>query len=288
MGYIHIYNLYKDQSIFLFKECYALEKIHGTSAHIHYDSRTKKITFFPGGEKSYRFEALFDVEFLQKQFEALNSDYTIYGEAYGGEQQQMSETYGPKLKFVAFDVSFKNNIWKNVPDAAYFCKNYLKLEFVDYVKVPATIEALDAERDRESVQAIRNGMGHGKKREGIVVRPVYECLLNFNKRVIGKHKAIEFQETKTEKRPQDDITILTDAKEIAEEWVTENRLEHILQKFPETPTLKDIKKVIGAMILDIYREGAGEIVESKSVENAIAKATVDLFRKSVSLFRKND
>jgi intein/homing endonuclease len=29
MGYQHIENLYKNQTIFLFKECYALEKIHG-------------------------------------------------------------------------------------------------------------------------------------------------------------------------------------------------------------------------------------------------------------------
>ena len=30
MGYMHIDNLYKDQRILQFKECYALEKIHGT------------------------------------------------------------------------------------------------------------------------------------------------------------------------------------------------------------------------------------------------------------------
>lgn len=29
MGYLHISNLYKDIDILLFKECYALEKIHG-------------------------------------------------------------------------------------------------------------------------------------------------------------------------------------------------------------------------------------------------------------------
>lgn len=29
MGYIHIENLYKNRAILLFKECYALEKIHG-------------------------------------------------------------------------------------------------------------------------------------------------------------------------------------------------------------------------------------------------------------------
>ena len=36
MGYRHIENLYRPraQTILLFRECYALEKIHGTSAHV--------------------------------------------------------------------------------------------------------------------------------------------------------------------------------------------------------------------------------------------------------------
>ncbi len=34
MGYLHIDNLYKNQTIRLFRECYALEKVHGTSAHV--------------------------------------------------------------------------------------------------------------------------------------------------------------------------------------------------------------------------------------------------------------
>jgi hypothetical protein len=34
MGYAHINNLYKDQEILIFKHVWALEKIHGTSAHI--------------------------------------------------------------------------------------------------------------------------------------------------------------------------------------------------------------------------------------------------------------
>ena len=32
MGYLHIENLYKAQDILLFRECYALEKVHGTAA----------------------------------------------------------------------------------------------------------------------------------------------------------------------------------------------------------------------------------------------------------------
>jgi hypothetical protein len=32
MAYLHIENLYKARDIMLFRECYAMEKIHGTSA----------------------------------------------------------------------------------------------------------------------------------------------------------------------------------------------------------------------------------------------------------------
>ena len=48
MGYLHIDNLYKAQDILNFKTCYALEKIHGTSAHLKWDNG--ELTFFSGGE----------------------------------------------------------------------------------------------------------------------------------------------------------------------------------------------------------------------------------------------
>jgi hypothetical protein len=112
--------------------------------------------------------------------------------------------------------------------------------------------------------------------------------LNYNKRVIAKHKALDFQETKTEKKVTENIQVLTDAAQIANEWVTHRRLEYVLQKIiaqrqdeallqqqePEPLTIK----VIHGMILDVYREAAGEIVESKAVEKAISKVTLDLFR----------
>ena len=36
MAYHHIDNLYRNQDVLLFKEVYALEKIHGTSAHVSF------------------------------------------------------------------------------------------------------------------------------------------------------------------------------------------------------------------------------------------------------------
>src|SRR5882724_1670874 len=107
MGYLSIPNLYRPeaQQILAFKQVYALEKIHGTSAHITWTGT--EVQFFSGGEPFAKFKALFDEEKLKTVFEEkfhILHRATVYGEAYGGKQQGMSATYGPSLKFVAFDV----------------------------------------------------------------------------------------------------------------------------------------------------------------------------------------
>ena len=51
MGYLHIDNLYKNQDILMFKECYAMEKIHGTSAHVSFKAvpdQQATVGFFSG------------------------------------------------------------------------------------------------------------------------------------------------------------------------------------------------------------------------------------------------
>jgi len=64
MSYLSIDNLYKNQTILLFKECYAMEKIHGTSAHISYQN--SNIGFFSGGSKHEDFIKLFNREELKQ------------------------------------------------------------------------------------------------------------------------------------------------------------------------------------------------------------------------------
>lgn len=108
MGYLHINNLYKDQDILKFREDYAPEKIHGTSANISYNNKT--LHLFPGGENYNRFLALFDKEILKKKIEQLGVDkIVIYGEAYGGKCQGCKDIYGDELKFVVFDVKIGTN-----------------------------------------------------------------------------------------------------------------------------------------------------------------------------------
>ena len=314
MSYMHINNLYKDLRIFNFKECYALEKIHGTSSHIAFkyedvdcyecsgtgqsprgygDSsdcgtcgktgkiKKVKITFFSGGAAFQNFVSLFNKIELEDKFIALgHNEVKVYGEAYGGKLQGMSHTYGPNLKFVGFEVQI-NETWLNVENAADVCKK-LGLDFVDYVRIPTTLEAIDVEKIKPSAQAIKNGVENPLRiREGIVIRPIEEYLDNRGNRIITKHKNEWANENKTNREVTGEkLEVLNKAQDIAQEWVNDMRLEHVLDAFPEASTT-DIPKIIEAMYQDVIREAEGEIIESKDLKKAIYTKTAVMFKKKL-------
>jgi len=209
-------------------------------------------------------------------------DVTVFGEAFGGKCQGMSSTYGKELKFVVFDVKIDKN-WLDVPNAEDVAKK-LGLEFVDYVKIKTDLDFINAERDKDSTQAIRNGCGEGKMREGVVLRPLIEVTKNNGSRVIAKHKREEFSETKTRREVNpEQLKILEDAKAIAEEWVTAQRLGHVLDKLGNPTEMEKTGEVIKAMIEDILREAKGEIKESKEALQAIGKKTALMYKSKISL-----
>jgi len=280
MGYLHIDNLYRNIDILLFRYCYALEKIHGTSAGIRWDSTNVHLS--SGGEDHIKFAKLFDVDSLKIKFQELFDDgVVIYGEAYGGKQQGMSATYGKELKFVVFDVKV-NGVWVNVPNAEDITKKF-GLEFVSYHKIRTTMKALDRERDLPSVQAKRNGIKESKLREGIVLRPLIELITNNGERVISKHKADNFIETKTKREVNPDkLAVLKEAGDIAEEWVTPMRLTHVLDKIGNPDDISATGSVIKAMLEDVIREAEGEIIESKEARTAIGRKTAMLFKNRIS------
>lgn len=275
MGYLHVKNLYAEQDILMFKECFALEKIHGTSAHIGWNGT--KLSFFSGGASHDNFVALFNADtiiakLIELGFNTDDRKVTVYGEAYGGKEQGMSVTYGKELKFIVFDVRI-GDCWLNVPKAEEFAIS-LGLEFIHYKRVSTDLAALDAERDADSEQAIRNGVGAGKKREGVVIRPLIELTKNNGSRVITKHKRDEFRETKSPRPVVDPakMKILEDANAIAEDWVTAMRLQHVLDKLPGH-SIEKMREVIAAMTEDVLREGENEIVVNDTVKKAIGKRT---------------
>lgn len=295
MGYMKIPNLYNDTRIFNFEECYAMEKIHGTSAHIRWDG--KEVIFFSGGEKHENFVKLFNVEDLKVTFTELcgENSLTVYGEAYGGKQQGMSDTYGKELKFIAFDVRMGDGTWLTVPEAEAFVTLALDLEFVDYVKVATKLHLLDAERDMPSVQAHKNGISEDKVREGIVIRPIQEEVDHKGNRIITKHKCAAFSEVEHVKMV--DLEALEEKNRkavLADAWVTEMRLHHVLDKVKadrieaahqmgddtiDTPfDMKDTSIIIGAMVKDVMAESEGQLVWDKAMGSAVASATARLFK----------
>jgi hypothetical protein len=282
MGYMHIDNLYKTQDILLFREAYALEKVHGTSAHVSISTTINgplSISLFSGGEKQALFESLFDLQELSEKFLLLGRPQVrIYGEAYGGKCQGMRATYGGALRFIVFDVQI-GDWWLDVPNAEQVATG-LGLEFVPYAKVSTDLASLDAERDRDSEVAIRRGMGAGHKREGIVLRPLIEVTKNNGSRIIAKHKREEFSERSTPQKvvDPDKLAVLTAASAIASEWVTEMRLTHVLDQFPDAG-MEQMPDILRAMVADVEREATGEIIASKDARRAISSRTVALFKE---------
>jgi hypothetical protein len=304
MGYAHIVNLYRPEAqiILLFKEVFALEKIHGTSANIQFSvSPTPQIKLFSGGTNPVTYASMFDQDALLAKFIELGHEkITVYGESYGGKEQGMSYLYGKDHKFIVIDVKIgvddedDSGYFLGVPEAEQVAIK-LGLEFVHYKKIPATLEFIDAERDADSVQAVRNGVDlanlpvllSGKRRtalrEGVVLRPLVEMKYRGH-RICAKHKSDKFsgggerKNTPAVDAPEK-LKLYADAQEAAEEFCTEMRLTHVLDKLPAGIGMENVSVVIKAMIEDIEREAKGEILENKETRKAISQKTVAMFKK---------
>ena len=295
MGYQSIDNLYKNRDVLLFRRCFALEKVHGSSAHLSFSKTEGKVTihYFAGGESHERFISIFNEAKLLDAFLASGHQYlTIYGEVYGGKCQGMRETYGERLAFIAFEVSVgdgDSSIWLSVPQAFDVATSF-GLEFVDFEEGPTDLEWLDAQRDRPSRLAKRRGILEDKPSEGIVIRPPIEVTKNNGKRITAKHKTAKFGETKTPRQVDAaTLQVLSNADKVADEWVTTMRLEHVLQKLAAegNPALEisDIRRVTPAMLEDVKKESVGEIVWSKEVEKAIKSRAADMYKIRVTTVR---
>jgi len=247
--------------------------VHNTSAHISFDG--KNLTFFSGGAEYEKFISLFDKETLLKHFQEIYHGHPIiiFGEAYGGKILKMSHTYGPSLKFVAFDVKIGDS-WLNVPTAEKISKNF-GLEFVHYVRIPTDLELLNNEMERDSVQGIRNGMGEGHPSEGIILRPIEEMIKNNGSRVIAKHKKAKFCETASVPKIVDPEKLqkLKDADQISSYWVTFMRLEHVADEIRKEILVENIRDFIQGMVDDVKKESVGEVEWSNEVEKSIGRAT---------------
>lgn len=284
MSYMHIENLYRaeGQDILLFKRCYAMEKIDGTSAHLSW--KDGQLKFFAGGSSHAVFCALFDAEALSRKLtESAQGEVVVFGEAYGGKLQGKRVVYGPNLKFIAFEVKI-GDLWLSVPQAAAFVAS-LGLEFVHYVEISTDLAEIDAQRDAPSVQAERNGCGV-HPREGVILRPLIELRKNNGQRIIAKHKTLVERETASPRSVGEvdpaKRAALENAEAVAREYVVAKRLQHVLGGLPQATGLEQARDVINAMCEDVQREASGEIVWDKDVARAVGRLTMDLFKRHLA------
>ncbi len=293
MGYENIDQLYNHPEVFSEPEKIWVisEKLHGTSTYINFSNNI--ITFHSGGESKESFSALFNIPLLQIQLQELQQEYPsitnfrIHGEAYGGKQQKMAKTYGDKLKFCGFEVKFDDK-FLDFLDAKLIMEK-LNLEVVPYKIQKIDVSFIEEETQSQSVQAIKNGMECGLLREGVVIRPITEQKDKNGKRVIYKHtnKCPPFSELKNRPNLGEMVKVMTEQKEVVDQWVTETRMHHVFDHFKtlfqdgkisiDTNVFKLVPKIVDLFVKDVIKEHNNSIVWSPIIEKAIKSAAGTMF-----------
>jgi hypothetical protein len=265
VSYLKIPNLYRVRDLFSnFAKLYAMEKVHGTSAHLKYaddnfDGRLNgdklpvdHLTYFSGGADHAAFARLFDHDSIIAKFRELHlPEVTVYGEAYGGKLQGMRDTYGPDLRFVVFEVKV-GDMWLSVSKASTLAHS-MGLEFVPFSIIEGDVESIEAAMMEPSAMAFRRGITEPRLREGVVLRPLEEFTLNNGARVIAKHKHPSFAEN-AKPRTLSEPALDAPEEKLAEDYCTPMRFSHVLAKFTEPLAPESIAKFIRAFVDDVMAE----------------------------------
>lgn len=321
MGYRKIPNLVGDSHpILQFRECFAMEKIEGTSTHIRFHREASvchdapwSYGVFSGGITHSDFLAMLLTKWKLGEVVARLAEQTlgrdvqeviIYGEGYGGKCQKMGKTYGP-TNFVAFEVQ-RGGYWLDVDRAREFVTG-LGLPFVHYVKGPTTIEWLTQQRDKPSEQSRTNGIWDGNPEtgkdfpsEGIVLRPPIELVEQSGGGPLrAKFRRPGFRETLHDRTKEPtDAEAMANAEKVAEEYCVAQRLEHVLSSMiaagagAEGPdgarglTVKDTGLVIRAFIEDVAVESARDdgVVWTSEMGKAVGRKAKELFHARLRNF----
>jgi len=77
------------------------------------------------------------------------------------------------------------------------------------------------------------------------------------------------------------LKVLEEAREIAEEWVTPMRAQHVLDKFQHDRVIENTGKFGNDMLVDVLREAEGEIVVNDIVKKAIVSAGCKIYKNII-------
>jgi len=285
------------------------EKVHGSNVCLVADGKTvsfgKRTGFIETGEKFYDYEELLErytpkaIALFSIVKEALPDigTITIFGEMFGGKYPhpdvkndskisviQKGVSYCPTHEFYAFDLYVTNEEtgrFLSVDEVNgffekggfFYAKTLFRGTLNECLKYPNLFQS-----------QISGWLGlppiEGNICEGIVIRPVEPTYLRNGSRVLLKSKNAHFAEKKSVKKREPKLFVepsysesLNNLLPIAEEYVTENRLNNVVSKIGQISVPKDTGKLIGLFSKDILddflKEHSGNYASIEKSEQKI-------------------
>jgi len=272
------------------KEFVVQEKIHGSNVCLVTDGMVvnfgKRSGFVEADEKFYDYEELLErytpkvislFSLVKERFSTIET-LTVFGEMFGGryphsDVKNSSKTmviqkgvfYCPYHEFYAFDLyvsTGSSGRFLTVDEANMFFKQggffYAKSLFRG---------DLDAclRFPNDSLSVISGWLGlpsiEDNICEGVVIRPVEPTYLHNGARVLLKSKNARFAEKKSVKKRTPKLFVepsyseqLNNLLGIAEDYITENRLNNVVSKIGHVSIPKDTGKLIGLFSKDILED----------------------------------
>jgi len=252
------------------------EKIHGANFALYFNGTeakaAKRNSFLEGGENFYSANKILDKykEKLVKSFSNVSSEILhivpnisyciLYGELYGGgvhpdlkepnshKMIQKEIFYRPDHDFIAFDlcVVFENEEEAFLPWPLFtkFC-NSVDIEYPKILFKGSLQECLQYPNEFYPYNPF--GLSELDKNvcEGTVIRPTNPFWLNNEKRAVLKNKNDKFMEIKKVKnKPIELPDSFVEWSNVANNFITENRLNNVLSKLGEITSMKQIGEVI--------------------------------------------
>lgn len=240
------------QVLFLHRYCYAMEQINGIRIEISWTPANKVSIRSQSAKAAYRMTNLINKHDLLIKFQSIGCNHiSIFGEAFGGAvKDDTRNVYGNNFNFLVFDI-FVNGKWLDVPEMETLAVQ-LGFGTVPWEKTCIYIDDVNQVLQRPSQVAIAPHC----TREGIILRPLHECLDKYGKRIIAKYKNPEYCEIANAPSVGSDwVHRLVTEDEIVKCFVTSTRLQQILDKYSNKATLKLVQE---NMFQDIDKESLGD------------------------------
>lgn len=300
------------------------EKVHGTNSCFMSDGMVvdfaKRTGPIEPDEKFYNYEELLSrykkkvlslYSLIKAHYPSIHN-ILVYGEMFGGNYPhpevkndsrimciQKGVFYSPIHEFYGFDIYISGtdtNRYLSVYESAnffeqsgfFYAKSLYEGTIEECLSYPNAFQSQISEW-LELPPIEENTC------EGIVIRPVEPVFLRNGSRLLLKNKNSKFAEKKSVKKRQPSLFVepgysgeLINQLLIAEEYVTENRLNNVISKVGEVSFPKDTGKLIGLMSKDVVddylkeysgRYAALEKSEQKILNKHINKLSTELIKK---------